>query len=74
MLGAFPSKTVISTIMSEINIIEGRPNLYYNTMSLNLGSYVRLFEGTNNTQCSRSVRAVALNPSNEKGKYYLMYP
>ena len=73
MLNDPPSKTGISTNMSEINIIEGRPILYYNTMSLILGSYIQLFEGTKNTQRRRSVGAVALNSSNEKGGYYLMY-
>ena len=46
--------------------------MYYNTMSLNLGAYVQLFEGTNNTQHSRSVGLVALNPPGEKGGYYFM--
>ena len=41
-------------------------------MSLHLGAYVQLFGGTNNTQHSRSVGVVALNPSNEKGGYYFM--
>ena len=49
MLNDFPSKTIISTTMSARNIIKGRPNLYYNTISLNLGAYVQLFEGTKNT-------------------------
>ena len=70
MLNAFPSKTGILTTTSERNIIEGRPNLDHNTMSLKLEAYIQLFEGTNNTQHSRSVGAVALNPSNEKGGYY----
>ena len=41
-------------------------------MSLKLGVYVQLFEGTKNTQHSRSVGAVALNSSNEKRGYYFM--
>ena len=41
-------------------------------MSLNLGAYVKLFEGTKNKQRIRSVGEVALNPSNERGGYYLM--
>ena len=43
MLNTFPSKTGILTTMSAINIIEERPNLGYNTMSLNLGACVQLF-------------------------------
>ena len=72
MLSSFPSKTGISNTMSERKFVEERPNLYYNTISLKLGSYIQLFEGTKNTQRSRSVGAVALNPSNEKVGYYFM--
>ena len=46
MLNDLPSKIGISTTMSSRNIIEERPDLDYNTMSLNLGAYVQLFEGT----------------------------
>ena len=56
----------------EINIIERRTNLDYNTMYLKLGAYIQLFEETENTHCSRSVGAFVLNPSNEKGGYDLM--
>ena len=55
MLNVFPSNTGIYFTMSARNIIEGRPNLDYSTMSLMLGAYVQLFEGTKNTQHSRSV-------------------
>ena len=64
MLVFSPSKILISNTISVMKIIEARPNLYYNTVSLNLVAYVKLFERTNNTQCRRSVGAVALNPSN----------
>ena len=67
ILNAFTSKTGISTTMSARKIIKGRPNLDYNTMYLKLGAYVQLFEGTKNTQHSRSVGAVALNQLNEIG-------
>ena len=72
VLDDFPSKTLILTTMPARNIIEGRPSLDYNTMSLKLVAYVQLFEGTNNTQRRSSVGAVALNSSNEKGGYYFM--
>ena len=72
MLNSFPSKTGISTTMSARNIIKGMPNLDYNTMSMNTGTYVHLFKGTSNTQYSRSVGAVALKSSNTKGGYYFM--
>ena len=71
-LNDLPPKTGISTTMSERNITEGRPNLDYNTMSLNTGSYIQLFEGKKNIQQIRSLGAVSLNPSNEKWVYYFM--
>ena len=43
MLNALLSKTGIFITMSERNIIEGRKNLYYNTMSINLEAYIQLF-------------------------------
>ena len=70
MMNAFPSKKVISTTMSSRSIIEGRQNLFYNTMSLKLGAYIQLFQGAKNTQHSRSVGAIELNPLNKKGGYY----
>ena len=73
LLNYLPSKTGILTTMSARNIIKGRPNLDYNTMSLKLGVYVQLFEGTKNTQHSRSVGAVALKLSDEKGGYYSIF-
>ena len=44
--------------MSERKITEGRLNLDYKTMSIELGAYVQLFEGTKNTQRIRLVGAV----------------
>ena len=70
MMNYFHSKTGILTTTSVRNIIEGSPNLDYNTMSLKLGAYIKLFEGTNNAQHITSVGRVVLNPSNKKGGYY----
>ena len=39
-LNDFPSKKWISTTLSARNIVEGRPNLDYNTMYIKLVSYV----------------------------------
>jgi len=61
-LNAFPTKTGISTTMSARNIIEGKPNLDYNTLKLKLGAYVQLYEGTTNAQASRSVGANSTEP------------
>ena len=38
-----------------------------------MGAYKQLFEVTKNTQRIRSVGAVALNSSNEKGGYYFTH-
>ena len=72
MLNVLTYKKLISTTISERNIIQGRSNLDYNTMSHNLGEYVQLIEGTKNTQCSSSVGAVAIKSSNKTGGYYSM--
>ena len=44
MLNAFTTKTGISTTLPEINIVEGRPSLDYNTMSLKIRAYIQLYE------------------------------
>ena len=61
MLNDLPYTTGILTTMSARKSIEGLPNFDYNTMSLKLGKSVQLFEGTKNTQHSRSVQVFALN-------------
>jgi len=58
--------------MSAQNLLEGKPNLDYNTLSLSLGVSVQLYQGTTNTTKHRSVDAIALNPSNERGGHYFM--
>jgi len=42
-LNGFPSKTGISMTMSAQNLLEGKPNLDYNTLSLSLGVYIQLY-------------------------------
>ena len=69
MMNDLTSKTGIYTTISVSNVIEVSPNLDYNTMSLNMGECLQLFEGWKNKQRSRSVGEVTLNPSNEKGGY-----
>jgi len=71
-LNGFPSKTGISSTMSAWNILEGKPNLDSNTLSLSLGAYLQQHEGTTNTTKCRSVGAIALNPSNEQGRHHFM--
>ena len=58
--------------MSERKITEGRLNLDYKTMSIELGAYVQLFEETKKAHRSSSVRAVILNSSKKIGEYYSM--
>ena len=71
-INGFPLKTGISMTMSAQNLLEGKPNLDYNTLSLSIGACVQLYEGTMNTTKHRSVGAIALNPSNERGRHYFM--
>ena len=62
MLNYFPSKKGILTTVSVRNIIKRSSNSDYNTMSLKLSAYIQLSKRMKNTQRSRSVGAVALNP------------
>ena len=70
-MNAFPSKNGIS-VQSPRNIIEEKPHLDYNTMKLAFGAYVQLYKKTTNTQVARSIGAIAMYPSNERGGYYFM--
>ena len=49
MLNVFPYKTGIYNTIPARNIIEGGPNIDYNTIYLKMGAYVHLFEGAKNT-------------------------
>ena len=69
---AFPTSTGISQERSPANLILGRPNLDYNNLTLAYGAYCQVYIGTTNTQRQRTVGAIALRPSNERGGHYFM--
>lgn len=71
-LNAFPSKNRISKTMSLSTIIEGmlKPNMKYRHIVF--GSHAMVFIGTNNKMDTRSVPAIALNPSNQHDDHYFM--
>ena len=71
-LNQFPPKDYISNVIGPSGMILGTPKLDYNTLKLDFGQYCQVHDGTNNTQKSRSVGAIALRPKNLHGSYYFM--
>ena len=72
LLNAFPNKDGIDHDLSPDAIILGTPKLDYNNIKLPFGSYVNLYDGTDNTMNSRTVGAITLRASNEHGSYYFI--
>ena len=72
MLNIFPRKDSIAEDYSPAAIVLGKPSIDYNMLKLDFGSYCRVYDGTDNTNKSRSVGAIALQSSNEHGAYYFM--
>ena len=68
----FPNKDGIDHDLSPDAIILGTPKLDYNNIKLPFGSYVNLYDGTDNTMNSRTVGAITSRASNEHGSYYFM--
>jgi hypothetical protein len=74
-LNQFPHKHGISTTMSTATIVLGVGGPDYNTMRVEFGAYVQVFEDINptNTPRARSLGAIALNPTgNAQGSYNFM--
>ena len=71
-LNTFPTKNGISTTLSHRNFIEGKCNQDYNQLKYQFGMYGQLYEDTGNTQMSRSIIAIALNPTNDRKGYHFM--
>ena len=71
-LNAFPNSQGISKTLSPASIVEGapKPNMKYRRIVF--GSHAMVFIGTTNTLHTRSVPAVAINPSNYHGGHYFM--
>jgi hypothetical protein len=72
LLNAFPSKDGISSTLSPAAIVEGREKEDFNKPRISHGSYAMVHKGTTNTMKRRSVPALALQHSNNRGGHYFM--
>ena len=74
-LNQFPWDNGISDTLSPASIVTGVPLPDFNSLTLEFGSYVQVFEDNNptNTPKARSLGAIALNPTgNANGAYYFL--
>jgi KUP system potassium uptake protein len=71
-LNAFAAKDGVSKTLSPAAIILGTPNPDCKNLKITFGSYAQVYESTTNTTKARSIGAIALKPSNERGGYYFM--
>ena len=72
-LNAFPKDDGVSDHMSPHSIVTGRPRMDYNKIPLEFGSYVQLLDRSVNTIRSRTIGAIALNPTgDDTGTYRFM--
>ena len=72
-LNGFPKDDGVSEHMSPHSIITGRPRMEYRKLPLEFGSYVQLLDRSANTICSRTIGAIALNPTgDDTGTYRFM--
>jgi hypothetical protein len=59
--------------MSPATIVTGQPKTDYRTLRLEFGTYVQVYDGTSNDTKSRTLSAIATNPTgNASGDYYFM--
>jgi hypothetical protein len=71
-LNAFPAKEGASKTLSPSAIILGTPKPDHSKLKITFGAYAQAYESTTNTTQARSIGAIALKPSNERGGYYFM--
>jgi hypothetical protein len=74
-LNQFPWPNGISATMSPASIVTGVANPDYNSMRIEFGAYVQVFEDNapSNTLRSRSLGAIALTPTgNAQGDYFFL--
>ena len=72
-LNGFPKDDGVSEHMSPHSIITRQARMDYNKIALEFGSYVQLLDRSVNTICSRTISAIALNPTgDENGTYRFM--
>ena len=71
-LNAFPAKEGASKTMSPSAIVLGTPKPDYSKLKITFRAYAQVYESTTNTTKARSIGAIALKPSNQRGGYYFM--
>jgi hypothetical protein len=75
-LNQLPADDGVSDTLSPLTIMTGKPNPDFNTMQLEFGSYVQIFEPTTfstNTLRSRTTGAITLtHTGNTQGDYFFM--
>lgn len=71
-LNAFPHAEGISNTLSPAAIVLGNPKPDCKQLRITFGAYCEVYVGTTNTQVQRSVAAIALRASNNRGGYYFM--
>ena len=69
-LNGFPKDDGISEHMSPHSIVTGRARMDYNKLPLEFGSYVQLLDQSVNTIRSRTIGAIALNPTGDDTRTY----
>ena len=75
MLNQFPSRNGVTNHISPLTIMTGMPLPDYNTMTLELGTYVQIYKPNNitNTTHTRETAAIALTPTgNAQGGYWFL--
>jgi hypothetical protein len=66
----FPHPDGVSATLSPATIVTGQPKTDYTTMRLEFGTYVQVYDGTSNDTKSRTLGAIATNPTrNASGDY-----
>jgi hypothetical protein len=72
-LNMLPHPDGVSPNLSPTTIVTGYPKTDYRTMTLEFGTYVQVYDGTSNDTKSRTLGAIATNPTgNSSGDYYFM--
>jgi hypothetical protein len=72
-INMLPHRDGVSPHMSPATIVTGQPKTDYRTLRLEFGTYVQVYDGTSNDTKSRTLGAIATNPTgNASGDYYFM--
>ena len=72
-LNMLPHPDGVSSSLSPAAIVTGAPKTDYRTLALEFGTYVQVYDGTSNDTKSRTLGAIATNPTgNSSGDYYFM--